>query len=82
MDTTLQLEQFSWHKDTRTLTAFLSDLNLPGQLPFHITVENPKTGQHRVFRYVGTEKDERENELKAYYYENLSHGLKMTIWND
>lgn len=82
MDTTLQLEQFSWHKDTRTLTAFLSDLNLPGQLPFHITVENQKTGQHRVFRYVGTEKDERENELKAYHYENLSHGLKMTIWND
>lgn len=82
MDTKRQLEQFNWHKETQTLTAFLSDLAIPGQLPFHITVENHKTGQHRVFRYLRAEKDARENELKAYHYENLSHGLKLTIWND
>jgi hypothetical protein len=82
MDIKLKLEKFNWHKETRTLTAFLSDLNLPNELPFHITIENPQTGQHRVFRYLRAEKDERENELKAYHYENLSHNLKLTIWND
>lgn len=60
----------------------LSDLNIRGQLPFHITIDNPDTKQSRVFRYVGTEKDPHENELKAFHYENISHSLKLTIWND
>jgi hypothetical protein len=81
-DTRRDLKLFNWHKETRTLTAFISDLNIPGQLPFHITIDNPTTKESRVFRYVRTEKDPRENELKAYHYENLSHGLKLTIWND
>jgi len=79
-DLKLELKRFNWHKDTRTLTAELSDLGV-GQLPFYITIVNPNTKQSRVFRYLKTDKDS-ENEVKSWQYENISHSLKLTIWND
>ncbi len=77
----LQLKLFNWHKDTRTLTADASTLNLVGELPRHIVIENPDTKQSRVFRFLNEAKD-REGDVQAWHYENISHGLKLTIWND
>lgn len=81
MDIKLKLEQFHWHKDTRTLTAEVSKLELFAKLPDYITILNPNTNQSRIFRYLSTEKDD-EGDIKSWRYENLSHGLKLTIWND
>lgn len=86
-DIKLDLKYFHWHKETRTLIAELSTLEfvifiaLHGEMPDYITVNNPNTKQSRVFRYLKVEKDD-EFETKAWHYENLSHALKLTIWND
>lgn len=81
MDLHLELKLFHWHKDTRTLTAELSDLPIRGRLPFYITVCNPDTGQSRVFRQEKVDTNE-EGEVTSWKYLNLSHSIKMTIWND
>lgn len=80
-DVRFELKLFSWHKDTRTLAAHISDLDIPGNLPSYLTIDNPDTKQSRVFRYLKTDKDE-EGDIQAWHYENISHGLKLTIWND
>ena len=80
-DLKLELKLFHWHKDTRTLTAELSDLPIHGRLPRYITVTNPDTEQSCVFRQENVESNE-EGELVAWKYVNLSHSIKMTIWND
>lgn len=86
-DLRIELKYFNWHKETRTLTTELSNLPERGEfkgsfsVPNFITVDNPDTKQSRVFRYLKTDKDE-ENDIVAWRYENISHGLKLTIWND
>ncbi len=77
----LTLNLFNWHKETRTLTAEVSNLPLPSKMPFHILIENPQTQQSRVFRKENIDRDE-EGDIVAWQYVNLSHGLKLTIWND
>jgi len=85
-DLRTDLKYFNWHKDTRTLTTELS--NLPGRnewgafsVPNFITIDNPDTKQSRVFRYLKTDKD-NEGDIQAWHYENISHSIKLTIWND
>jgi hypothetical protein len=86
-DTKLELKYFNWHKDTRTLTTELSSIPAHGDfkgtfsVPNFITIDNPNTKQSRVFRYLKTDKDQ-EGDIQAWHYENISHGLKLTIWND
>lgn len=86
-DTKLELKYFNWHKETRTLTTDLSSIPVHGDfkgtfsVPNFITIDNPNTKQSRVFRYLKTDKDE-EGDIQAWHYENISHGLKLTIWND
>ena len=75
----LELSLFNWHKDSRTLTAEISDLPIKS-LPLYLTISNPKTKQERVFRYNKT--DKKDNEIQAWRYENISHNIKLTIWND
>ena len=79
-DLKLNLDLFNWHKDTRTITAEASTI---GRLswPFYITVFNEKTQQSRVFRYLSTDTNS-DGDIEAWHYENLSHSLKLTIWND
>jgi hypothetical protein len=79
-DPKLDLKHFHWHKETRTLTTELSSLPIK-VLPFYITIENPQTGQSRVFRKANVDANE-EGEVLAWKYENLSHSLRLTIWND
>ena len=83
-DYRVELKHFTWHKDQRLLTTELS--NLPGlnhhmHPPTYITIDNPDTKQSRVFRFVKKDSDE-EGDTVCWRYENISHGLKLTIWND
>jgi hypothetical protein len=75
-----ELRLFSWQKDTRLLTAFISDLNLP-KMPQFIVIFNPNTNQSRTFVYFKSERSS-EDEIQAWHYVNVESNLKLTIWND
>jgi hypothetical protein len=81
------LKLFHWNKETRTLSAEISDIqaNVPELdgvgLPQFLTIFNPDTNQDRTFRYVRKETD-NEGDVTAWIYESLSHTLNLTIWND
>lgn len=77
---TLDLNLFSWHSDTQTLSAEISTLQL-GTLPKSLIIANKKSGQSREFNYVRTEKD-REGDVQAWHYQGNNHPLKLIIWND
>lgn len=76
----IKLEQFSFHKETQTLTAEISTLGI-ANLPTLIEVVNEKSKQSRQFKYSRTESD-REGDIQAWHFVGEGHPLKLIIWND
>ena len=82
----LPSELFSYHKDTKTMTAFASDGPLhemfrPGEgIPRRLKIRSHLTGAVVDFRYLS--RREREGELESWTYFNYEHSLSVTIFND
>ncbi len=74
------LNNFIWHKTSKTLTAEVSELKMD-QLPQFITIHNDKTNEERRFCYMRTDKDQ-EGDIQAWYYYNSQSDIKLVIYND
>ena len=83
MNKTIPLQMFNWHRDTRTLTAELSDLKdwLNDRVSSEVTVESHHTG--RVLKFDGTSAfRDGEGETLFWEYRNYNEDLTVKIWND
>lgn len=76
----IPLDKFLWNKETRVLTAEISDLQVQS-LPKLIEVYNDNTKQERKFHYMQTKKD-AEQEIVSWDYYNSKDNIKLVIFND
>lgn len=78
---TLPLSAFLWNKDTRTLVAEASDLQLKCAIPEEIMVRSDVTGKMSLFRNRSIDHD-RENDVVSWNYWSSAEKIKLVIFND
>lgn len=74
----LRVDQFTWHKKDKTLTAELSDLGNV-ELGNILTIEGHT--KVLVFKHIYTDRD-IEQDVRYWEYRNDESGFTVKIWND
>lgn len=80
----LSTDLFWWDGKAKEFRQEASTLNLPPNSTFQlgITLKNPKTNNTEHFMYMKTIRDEQENEVVGWKFENEKGNCFITVWND
>jgi hypothetical protein len=78
----LTADQFTWNKQTKTASAFISDLQLPLDAQV-LTIRNPKTKQTARFTFDFVSGD-GEGDTHAWVFKGVSEkvvGWRLQVFN-
>lgn len=82
---TVNSNKFHWHKDTKTMSAEISDLNTK-DVPQEIGMVSQRTGKSAYFALVRTDRDE-EGDVRFWEYKPRNESRwcgveKVVVFND
>ena len=83
---TINSNKFHWHKETKTMSAEISELETGNAVPTNISMVSARTGKQANFQLAKTDKD-NEGDVRFWEYvpQCLSRGCgveKVVIFND